>query len=89
MVECSPALQKLQHQSLKCVDEDNTIEGVGKRSLSTLTGTPVSWHAALEQVPSGCMTLTSRFFFSSENKYMFSLWFMKTALNYSIVYVLN
>lgn len=57
MVECSPALQKLQHQSLKCVDEDNTIEGVGKRSLSTLTGTPVSWHAALEQVPSGLPTI--------------------------------
>ncbi|XVF60480.1 hypothetical protein PTKIN_Ptkin08bG0050500 [Pterospermum kingtungense] len=57
MVECSPALQKLQHQSLKCIDEDNTSEGVGRRFLSTLAGTPVSWHAALEQVPSGLPTI--------------------------------
>lgn len=62
MVECSPALQKLQHQSLKCVDEENTSEGVDKRSLSTLAGTPVSWHATLEQVPSGCMALTFTIF---------------------------
>ncbi|KAB2085176.1 hypothetical protein ES319_A05G383500v1 [Gossypium barbadense] len=57
MVECSPALQKLQHQSLKCMDEENTSEGVDKRSLSTLAGTPVSWHATLEQVPFGLPTI--------------------------------
>ncbi|OMO79187.1 putative S-adenosyl-L-methionine-dependent methyltransferase MidA protein [Corchorus capsularis] len=57
MVECSPALQKLQHQNLKCVDEDNTSENVEKRITSTLAGAPVSWHAALEQVPSGLPTI--------------------------------
>ncbi|MBA0814372.1 hypothetical protein Gohar_020204, partial [Gossypium harknessii] len=57
MVECSPVLQKLQHQSLKCMDEENTSEGVDKRSLSTLAGTPVSWHATLEQVPFGLPTI--------------------------------
>ncbi|KAL4376519.1 hypothetical protein GQ457_02G019670 [Hibiscus cannabinus] len=57
MVECSPALQKLQHQRLKCMDEDGTAEGVDKRSRSTLTGTPVSWHATLEQVPTGLPTI--------------------------------
>ncbi|KAK8592908.1 hypothetical protein V6N12_045001 [Hibiscus sabdariffa] len=62
MVECSSAMQKLQHQRLKCNDEDSiaagvdkrslsTAGGVFKRSLSTLTGTPVSWHATMEQVP--------------------------------------
>ncbi|ONI19326.1 hypothetical protein PRUPE_3G272300 [Prunus persica] len=50
MVECSPALQKLQHQKLECVDEDVTA---GKRTVSMLAKTPVSWHATLEQVPSG------------------------------------
>ncbi|GMJ09320.1 hypothetical protein like AT3G28700 [Hibiscus trionum] len=57
MVECSPALQKLQHRSLKCVDEDSTSEDVDKRSRSTLSGTPVSWHATLEQVPTGLPTI--------------------------------
>lgn len=61
MVECSPALQKLQHQSLQCMDDDNTSEGVEKRITSTLAGTPVSWHVALEQVPSGCMGLLLNF----------------------------
>ena len=58
MVECSPTLQKLQHQNLKCVD-DHMADNVGKRTVSTLAGTPVSWHAALEQVPSGCKDLSS------------------------------
>ncbi|XP_039009835.1 protein arginine methyltransferase NDUFAF7 homolog, mitochondrial-like [Hibiscus syriacus] len=57
MVECSPALQKLQHQKLKCMDEDSTTEGVDKMSRSTLAGTPVSWHATLEQVPTGLPTI--------------------------------
>ncbi|KAK8473935.1 hypothetical protein V6N13_094086 [Hibiscus sabdariffa] len=37
----SPALQKLQHQSLKCTDEDSTTEGVDKRSQTTLARTLV------------------------------------------------
>ncbi|KAJ0100156.1 hypothetical protein Patl1_22116 [Pistacia atlantica] len=57
LVECSPALQKLQHQNLKCMAEDSTGENVEKRTISTLAGTPVSWHAALEQVPSGIPTI--------------------------------
>ncbi|XP_034705979.1 protein arginine methyltransferase NDUFAF7 homolog, mitochondrial-like isoform X2 [Vitis riparia] len=57
MVECSPTLQKLQHKNLKCVDEDSHNGNVDKRTISMLTGTPVSWHAALEQVPSGLPTI--------------------------------
>lgn len=53
LVECSPMLQKLQHHNLKCVDEDDSGDGVEKRTISTLAGTLVSWHALLEQVPSG------------------------------------
>lgn len=58
-VECSPALQKLQHSTMKCRDEDNKADGVEKSSVSTLAGTPVSWHPTLEQVPSGCAYLYS------------------------------
>lgn len=58
-VECSPALRKLQHSNMKCRDEDSTGDGVEKISVSTLAGTPVSWHSTLEQVPSGCMYLSS------------------------------
>lgn len=57
LVECSPALQNLQHQNLKCVDEEPTPDKTDKRTVSTLAGTPVSWHAALEQVPSGVPTI--------------------------------
>ncbi|KAK8592924.1 hypothetical protein V6N13_043447 [Hibiscus sabdariffa] len=57
MVECSPALQKLQHQRLKCMDEDSTAEGVDKRFRSTLAETPVTWHATLDQVPTGLPTI--------------------------------
>ncbi|KAH8483751.1 hypothetical protein H0E87_028243 [Populus deltoides] len=53
LVECSPMLQKLQHHNLKCLDEDVNGDGVEKRTISTLAGTLVSWHALLEQVPSG------------------------------------
>lgn len=53
-MECSPALQKLQHLNLKCVDEDNAADTTDKKTISSLAGTPVSWHATLEQVPSGC-----------------------------------
>lgn len=55
LVECSPTLQKLQHHNLKCMDENNGNDNVEERTISSLSGTPVSWHASLEQVPSGCM----------------------------------
>ncbi|KAM1130366.1 hypothetical protein ACFX13_045856 [Malus domestica] len=50
MVECSPALQKLQYQKLECADEEVSD---GKRTISALAKTPVSWHATLEDVPTG------------------------------------
>ncbi|GMH20978.1 hypothetical protein Nepgr_022820 [Nepenthes gracilis] len=54
LVECSPTLQKLQHSNLKCVDEN----GIGENAtISTLAGTPVSWHPTLEEVPSGVPTI--------------------------------
>lgn len=62
-MECSPVLQKLQHKNLKCVDEENAAQDTDKRTVSSLGGTPVSWHATLEQVPSGCM-----YCFSNENR---------------------
>ncbi|KAL5582388.1 hypothetical protein UlMin_014830 [Ulmus minor] len=57
LVECSPTLQKLQNQNLNCRDEDSSADKVDKRTVSTLAGTPVSWHATLEQVPSGVPTI--------------------------------
>lgn len=54
MVECSPALQKLQYQNLMCVTEDVADQNAKKRTISTLAATPVSWHAMFEQVPTGC-----------------------------------
>ncbi|XP_027354834.1 protein arginine methyltransferase NDUFAF7 homolog, mitochondrial isoform X3 [Abrus precatorius] len=57
LVECSPALQKLQHQNLKCVDEENATQDTDKRTVSSLVGAPVSWHATLEQVPLGLPTI--------------------------------
>ncbi|KAL7094766.1 hypothetical protein ACP275_11G124900 [Erythranthe tilingii] len=57
MVEVSPALQKLQYQNLKCVTEDGGDGNAEKRCISTLAGTPVSWHATLEQVPTGLPTI--------------------------------
>ncbi|XP_019454282.1 PREDICTED: protein arginine methyltransferase NDUFAF7 homolog, mitochondrial [Lupinus angustifolius] len=59
LVECSPALQKIQHQKLKCVDEENAAQDTDKRTLSFLVGSqiPVSWHATMEQVPSGLPTI--------------------------------
>ncbi|KAM7508067.1 hypothetical protein LguiA_018520 [Lonicera macranthoides] len=56
MVECSPALQKLQYSNLKCMDDDVASE-VEKPTISTLAGTPIKWHAALEQVPTGVPTI--------------------------------
>ncbi|KAK3410106.1 hypothetical protein EUGRSUZ_J02136 [Eucalyptus grandis] len=57
MVECSPTLRKLQHSNLKCIEGENVSQDVGHRTISTLAGTPVMWHAALEQVPSGLPTI--------------------------------
>ncbi|KAL5168913.1 Protein arginine methyltransferase NDUFAF7, mitochondrial [Glycine soja] len=57
LVECSPALQKLQHQNLKCTDEENASQDTDTRTARSLFGTPVSWHATLEQVPSGSPTI--------------------------------
>lgn len=57
MVECSPALQKLQYQNLKCVTEEGADVNAEKRCISTFAGIPVSWHATLEQVPTGCKDL--------------------------------
>ncbi|RXH89507.1 hypothetical protein DVH24_031864 [Malus domestica] len=54
MVECSPALQKLQYQKLECADEEVSD---GKRTISALAKTPVSWHATLEDVPTGCIAI--------------------------------
>ncbi|KAL3640155.1 hypothetical protein CASFOL_011858 [Castilleja foliolosa] len=54
LVECSPALQKLQYQNLNCTTEDGTAE---KRCFSTLGGTNVSWHPTLDQVPTGLPTI--------------------------------
>ncbi|XP_038987206.1 protein arginine methyltransferase NDUFAF7, mitochondrial [Phoenix dactylifera] len=57
MVECSPTLQKLQYSALKCVDETMNEDGSTKRTISMLSGSPVSWHSTLEQVPLGCQTI--------------------------------
>ncbi|KAL3833223.1 hypothetical protein ACJIZ3_007959 [Penstemon smallii] len=57
MVECSPALQKIQYENLRCTTEYNADENTQKRCISTLAGTPVSWHAMLEQVPTGLPTI--------------------------------
>ncbi|KAH0942652.1 hypothetical protein HID58_002289 [Brassica napus] len=48
-----PALQKLQHQNLKCTEESS----LEKKAISSLAGTPVHWHATLEEVPSGVPTI--------------------------------
>ncbi|XP_042023268.1 protein arginine methyltransferase NDUFAF7 homolog, mitochondrial-like isoform X1 [Salvia splendens] len=57
LVECSPALQKLQYQKLKCTTEETVDGDSGTRHISTLAGNPVSWHAMLEQVPTGLPTI--------------------------------
>ncbi|KAL3518944.1 hypothetical protein ACH5RR_021533 [Cinchona calisaya] len=57
MVECSPALRKVQYQSLKCEGEDGGDENEGKQVVSTMTCSPVSWHATMEEVPAGLPTI--------------------------------
>ncbi|CAL1392074.1 unnamed protein product [Linum trigynum] len=57
MVECSPVLQKLQHQNLKCEKVCNADENGEKNSVTSITGSPVTWYSSLEQVPSGSPTI--------------------------------
>ncbi|KAK9067245.1 hypothetical protein SSX86_014571 [Deinandra increscens subsp. villosa] len=53
MVEVSPALKKIQKITLKCNNED----GADENTATTLTGTPISWHSTLEEVPTGLPTI--------------------------------
>ncbi|XP_020106330.1 protein arginine methyltransferase NDUFAF7, mitochondrial isoform X1 [Ananas comosus] len=57
LVECSPALQKVQYNTLKCAEDVLGEESSTKRPISGISGAPVHWHAALEQVPSGLPTI--------------------------------
>ncbi|KAJ8466944.1 hypothetical protein OPV22_029496 [Ensete ventricosum] len=57
MVECSPALQKVQYSTLKCADEAMNDDSSAKRTISMLSGSSISWHATLEQVPLGLPTI--------------------------------
>ncbi|OAY65680.1 NADH dehydrogenase (ubiquinone) complex I, assembly factor 7 [Ananas comosus] len=57
LVECSPALQKVQYNTLKCAEDVLGEESSTKRAISGISGAPVHWHAALEQVPSGLPTI--------------------------------
>ncbi|KAM3363878.1 protein arginine methyltransferase NDUFAF7, mitochondrial [Capsicum galapagoense] len=57
MVECSPTLKKLQYRNLKCINKNDTDGDAEEHIISRLTGTSVSWHATLEQVPAGTPTI--------------------------------
>ncbi|KAH7686562.1 Protein arginine methyltransferase NDUFAF7 protein [Dioscorea alata] len=57
MVECSPTLRKVQYDNLKCTDEAVNEEDHTKRTISMLSGAPISWHSTLEEVPSGSPTI--------------------------------
>ncbi|CAA0829993.1 Protein of unknown function (DUF185 [Striga hermonthica] len=57
MVECSPVLRELQYQNLKCTTEDGADGNSEGRCVSSIVGAPVSWHAVLEQVPTGLPTV--------------------------------
>lgn len=59
LVECSPALRKIQRETLKCVPKG----GEGAKSseedqISEISGASVCWHFDLEQVPRGGKFLT-------------------------------
>jgi len=56
-----PRYRKLSNTT--CLDEDDTSDGVEKRTISILAATPVSWHALLEQVPLGFMELSFKLLF--------------------------
>nr|XP_043617128.1 protein arginine methyltransferase NDUFAF7, mitochondrial-like [Erigeron canadensis] len=53
MIEVSPALKNIQKTTLKCNNED----GADENTATTLTGTPVSWHSTLDEVPTGVPTI--------------------------------
>lgn len=62
LVECSPALRKIQHETLKCVykggaEEKPTADGQNSEvvddRISQISGVPVAWHFDLDQVPRG------------------------------------
>ncbi|CAA7397235.1 unnamed protein product [Spirodela intermedia] len=57
LVECSPTLQKLQSEALKCLDEGNTTGSSTKSAISSLIEAPITWHSAFDQVPSGVPTI--------------------------------
>lgn len=62
LVECSPALRKIQRETLKCVlkgegevksaKDDQSSASVNEQ-ISQISGASVSWHFDLEQVPRG------------------------------------
>lgn len=54
-VECSPALRKLQRETLKCVPkgEEDPNSDSGSEQISQISGASVNWHFDLEQVPRG------------------------------------
>ncbi|GJV58789.1 protein arginine methyltransferase NDUFAF7, mitochondrial [Tanacetum coccineum] len=57
MIEVSPALKKIQKKTLRCDNEDGADTDADEDTASTLTGTPVSWHSTLEEVPTGVPTI--------------------------------
>ncbi|KAL9257021.1 arginine methyltransferase NDUFAF7 homolog, mitochondrial-like protein [Drosera capensis] len=57
LVECSPTLQRIQRKNLKCVDGDSNTENADTETISSIAGTPVSWHPVLDEVPSGVPTI--------------------------------
>ncbi|KMZ74778.1 Protein midA-like protein, mitochondrial [Zostera marina] len=57
MVECSPTLRKLQYSALKCMDVDTSSNKEKKATITKLTGSGVSWHATLDQIPAGSPTI--------------------------------
>lgn len=59
MVECSPTLRKVQYSALKCKDVDTCANNEKKGTITMLTGSGVSWHATLDQIPTGCMVSSS------------------------------
>ncbi|KAK4346572.1 hypothetical protein RND71_032911 [Anisodus tanguticus] len=50
-------LRKLQYQNLKCINKNDTDGDAEEHIISRLTGTSISWHATLEQVPGGVPTI--------------------------------
>lgn len=66
LVECSPALRKIQRETLQCVpkggDEvtsakDDQSSNLGNEQISQISGASIYWHFDLEQVPRGVPTI--------------------------------